>query len=78
MEHPYIGHEEWADFPVSDDETNGMGGGVDLEAAMPKVYIYSFGAVIFWNFPSRELEEKWLDENILKAFPECLKHTFTR
>jgi uncharacterized Rmd1/YagE family protein len=71
-EPPYIGHEQWADFPVSDDETNGMGGGVDLEGAMPEVYIFSFGAVVFWNFPSKEFEEKWLDENILKAFPECL------
>jgi uncharacterized Rmd1/YagE family protein len=35
-----------------------------MEAAVPEVYIFSFGAVVFWNFPGPEYEENWLDENI--------------
>jgi uncharacterized Rmd1/YagE family protein len=35
-----------------------------METAVPEVYIFSFGAVVFWNFPGPEYEEHWLDQNI--------------
>jgi uncharacterized Rmd1/YagE family protein len=31
---------------------------------VPEVYIFSFGAVVFWNFPGPEDETQWLEQNI--------------
>lgn len=75
VEPPYIGHDMWSDWPMSEDEgEDGEGGGIDMEAAKPEIYVFSFGVVIFYNFPSQEFEEKWLDENILGRFPDCYGH----
>lgn len=76
-EPPYIGHEKWSEWPVSEDEDaegGGAGGGVgsiDFEAARPEVYLFSFGAAVFWNFPSDEFEAKWLKEQIFTPFPDA-------
>jgi uncharacterized Rmd1/YagE family protein len=32
------------------------------EASTPEVYIFSFGAVVFWNFINEESEQSWMDQ----------------
>jgi uncharacterized Rmd1/YagE family protein len=31
----------------------------------PEVYLFSFGAIVLWSFPSQESEEEWIDKHIL-------------
>jgi len=44
---------------------------ITYDAAMPEVYIFSFGAVVLWNFPSDAYEEQWMHSNLFKKFPEA-------
>jgi len=63
-EPPYIGHELWSEWPLSEDEDNG-GGEIDWTAAMPEIYVFSFGVIVFWNFPNEDYEKKWIDNRLL-------------
>jgi uncharacterized Rmd1/YagE family protein len=63
VETPYINHSMY-DFPLSDDE-GGAAGEYDYSAAMPEIYIFSFGAIVLWNFPSVDQEEKFMKSYIL-------------
>jgi uncharacterized Rmd1/YagE family protein len=83
----YFGQDEQQvlyDWPMSEDE-NAVSGvedmlmndgaptnhSLDLTAAMPEVYMFTFGVVVFWNFPSNESEQEWIKKNLIKPFPEC-------
>src|SRR3569623_136962 len=78
VEPPFVGHEQWNDWPVSEDEDAGEATpSIDFEAARPEVYLFSFGAAVFWNFPSDEFESTWLKENVLKPFPDAYGHEHT-
>lgn len=68
-ESPYIGHETLSDWPFSDEEAadNGqMTAAVDMTTAMPEIYLFSFGAAVFWNFPSDEYEKEWMTKNLFE------------
>lgn len=87
---PYVGVENSADWPVSDEDASGVpatataeGASVTVDsetaigapplthdATRPQVFIFSFGAVVFWNFPNAKFEEQWLDDNILGPFAD--------
>jgi uncharacterized Rmd1/YagE family protein len=65
-ETPYIGHELWSDWPLSEDEEgHGDSLAIDMTAAMPEIYLFRFGACVFWNFPNEEYEKQWINENLL-------------
>ena len=39
-EPPYIGHEQWNEWPMSEEEEDGLGeGSIDVQATMPEVYV---------------------------------------
>lgn len=62
---PLNGPATPAPIPIPTPVTGFMTGAhAVMEAAVPEVYIFSFGAVVFWNFPGPEYEERWLDENV--------------
>ena len=44
--------------PISNHEEIGEG------ASTPEIYIFSFGAVVFWNFQTEENEEAWMNKYI--------------
>jgi len=35
------------------------------DAITPQIFIFSFGAVVFWNFPDSQMEKEWLEKNLL-------------
>ena len=41
------------------DEGNG-----EIDASMPEVFVFGFGAVVFWNFRSEDTERNWLEEHL--------------
>lgn len=68
-ESPYIGYETLPDWPFSDEEAidNGqLTAPVDMTTAMPEIYLFSFGAAVFWNFPSEEYEKEWMTKNLFE------------
>ncbi|GAX16982.1 hypothetical protein FisN_5Hh361 [Fistulifera solaris] len=69
-EPPYIGHETlgtMSDWPMSDEEAVDNGHiAVDMTTAMPELYLFSFGAAVFWNFPSDEYEKEWMTKHLLE------------
>jgi uncharacterized Rmd1/YagE family protein len=76
---PYLGQEQVIDWPLSEDEDTAAeaNGGdrapsIDYEAARPEVFLFSFGAAVFWNFPSEEVEIRWLNEHVLEPFNEAV------
>eukprot|EP00978_Attheya_sp_CCMP212_P013390 scaffold33693_cov49-Attheya_sp.AAC.5 len=42
-----------------------------LDAATPEIFIFSFGAAVFWNFPNEESELTWLKTNLLPHDDVC-------
>ena len=47
-------------------------------AVLPEVYVFSFGAVVFWNFPNDEAELHWLKDKLLTPFlSDCRGDDFT-
>eukprot|EP00550_Attheya_septentrionalis_P004040 CAMPEP_0198291070 /NCGR_PEP_ID=MMETSP1449-20131203/8723_1 /TAXON_ID=420275 /ORGANISM="Attheya septentrionalis, Strain CCMP2084" /LENGTH=362 /DNA_ID=CAMNT_0043989665 /DNA_START=67 /DNA_END=1155 /DNA_ORIENTATION=- len=42
-----------------------------LDAATPEIFIFSFGAAVFWNFPNEESELTWLKTNLLLYDDVC-------
>lgn len=64
----YVLHDP-KDMPLSDDESSFKK--EDFDAAMPEVHIFSFGAVVFWNFFNDKQEEKWMDKHILCRLDLC-------
>ncbi len=36
-----------------------------IDASMPEVFIFGFGAVVFWNFPGEEEEIKFMENHLL-------------
>ena len=58
-----------AEMPLSDDESTFKK--EDFDATMPEVYIFSFGAVVFWNFFSAKQEEDWMDKHLLSHLDVC-------
>jgi len=62
LEAPYAATDP-KDTPLSDDESSLKKESFD--AAMPEVYVFSFGAVVFWNFDDAKQEKIWMDRHIL-------------
>jgi uncharacterized Rmd1/YagE family protein len=79
---PYLGQELVMDWPLSEDEDTANEAtkepahqhqpSIDFEATRPEVFLFSFGAAVFWNFPSEQVEIGWLRENVLEPFPEAV------
>jgi uncharacterized Rmd1/YagE family protein len=42
-----------------------------VDAASPEVYIFSFGAVVFWNFTSEQAERLWLTQRLFVLQQVC-------
>lgn len=42
-----------------------------VDAASPEVYIFSFGAVVFWNFASEQAERLWLAQRLFALQQVC-------
>jgi len=42
-----------------------------FDAAIPEVFVFSFGAVVFWNFTNEDSEKEWLEKHILSAEEAC-------
>jgi len=53
------------DTAMSDDEKDEMQSSVLHDAITPQIFIFSFGAVVFWNFPDSDMEKDWLEKNLL-------------
>lgn len=34
------------------------------DAASPEIFIFSFGAVVCWNFPDRDSEHRWINKHL--------------
>ena len=32
---------------------------------MPEVFVFGFGAVVFWNFKGEETEKQWMEQHLL-------------
>ena len=47
--------------------SDGGGSASMSSAVVPEVYIFSFGAVVFWNFPNSESELQWMNDNLLTS-----------
>jgi uncharacterized Rmd1/YagE family protein len=80
---PYLGQDLVIDWPLSEDEDTaneapGREGShqhqpsIDFESTRPEVFLFSFGAAVFWNFPSEQVEIGWLRDNVLEPFPEAV------
>jgi uncharacterized Rmd1/YagE family protein len=80
---PFLGQDLVQDWPLSEDEDAGMEGkdavaeelrqpSIDFEAARPEVYLFSFGAAVFWNFPSEDVEIQWLKDHVLEPFKDAV------
>ena len=53
----------YGDMPLSDEEGSYKNDDVsNFDAAMPAVDVFSFGAVVFWNFPDAAWEEDWMEK----------------
>mmetsp|Transcript_4614 Transcript_4614/g.6943 ORF Transcript_4614/g.6943 Transcript_4614/m.6943 type:complete len:408 (-) Transcript_4614:97-1320(-) len=59
--HQFSGGEENA--PAGGGEYDGDG---QIHASMPEVFVFGFGAVVFWNFRGEEMEKEWMK---LHLFP---------
>jgi len=42
--------------------------------SMPEVFVFSFGAVVFWNFKNEETEKLWMEKNLYYKEVVGLKH----
>lgn len=70
-ESPYIGHELWSEWPLSEDEEGGEAGAIDMSAAMPEIYLFRFGVCVFWNFPNEDYEIDWMRKTLLGEMEDC-------
>lgn len=50
---------------MTDDEKDEVQSSVLHDAMTPQIFIFSFGAVVFWNFPDSQMEKDWLEKNLL-------------
>lgn len=61
----------------SGDEQNVPAGGGEyagdgeIHASMPEVFVFGFGAVVFWNFRGEETEKAWMKQH-LYCHEECI------
>lgn len=37
----------------------------EIHASMPEVFVFGFGAVVFWNFKDGGAEKKWMEQHLL-------------
>ena len=42
-------------------------GGGEIHASMPEVFVFGFGAVVFWNFKDGRAEKQWMEQHL---FPQ--------
>jgi uncharacterized Rmd1/YagE family protein len=49
-------------IPKGGDEYAGDG---EIHASMPEVFVFGFGAVVFWNFRGEEMEKAWMEQHLL-------------
>lgn len=47
--------------PIGGQEYEGEG---EIDASMPEVFIFSFGAAVFWNFPGEEAELQFMQKHL--------------
>ena len=62
-----------SDATLTDDET-GVGPikeSSSFDVAMPEVFVFSFGAVVFWNFVNAKQEEEWMETYLLCRLNVC-------
>ncbi|CAB9509175.1 for meiotic nuclear division protein 1 homolog [Seminavis robusta] len=38
---------------------------------LPEIFVFSFGACIFWNFPNEAAEKEWISQTLLQELNEC-------
>jgi len=36
----------------------------EIHASMPEVFVFGFGAVVFWNFKGEETEKQWMEQHL--------------
>jgi uncharacterized Rmd1/YagE family protein len=52
---------------ISSTEPNSMGLDVIMDAATPEIFIFSFGAVVFYNFPNSKSEVTWIEQHLSES-----------
>lgn len=61
-----------SDTALTDDETGSpIKQSSSFDAAMPEVFVFSFGAVVFWNFVDAKQEEEWMATYLLCRLDVC-------
>lgn len=73
---PSLSEEQmWDGFATDDsipgDETTEALLHMMTDAASPELYIFSFGAVVFWNFPDEQAERQWLTQRLFVLDRVC-------
>lgn len=73
---PSLSEEQmWDGFATDDsipgDETTEALLHMMVDAASPELYIFSFGAVVFWNFPDEQAERQWLTQRLFVLDRVC-------
>ncbi|KAL7528618.1 hypothetical protein ACHAXR_002538, partial [Thalassiosira sp. AJA248-18] len=43
-----------------------------IHASMPEVFVFGFGAVVFWNFKGEEQEKQWIEQHLFPHKEEVL------
>ena len=55
---------------IGDEQNVPSGGGEyavsgrEIDASMPEVFVFGFGAVVFWNFHGEDIERNWMEEHL--------------
>jgi len=47
-----------------EDVPTGEGAHAEGDASMPEVFVFGWGAVVFWNFKGEETEKQWLEQHL--------------
>lgn len=71
----FSGGEETDTLPTGGGEyAEGDG---QIHASMPEVFVFGFGAVVFWNFKGEETEKQWIEQHLSPYKKEVLglKHS---
>jgi uncharacterized Rmd1/YagE family protein len=46
----------------------------EIHASMPEVFVFGFGAVVFWNFRGEDAERQWMEQHLFRDEVIGLKH----
>ncbi|KAL9187941.1 hypothetical protein ACHAXT_006319 [Thalassiosira profunda] len=61
--HQFSGGEEGHDNVPAGGGEYAEGDG-QIHASMPEVFVFGFGAVVFWNFRGEETEKQWIEQHL--------------